>query len=125
MSCCQVVLLDLEVLAEISCRSCRGSAWRSKVDHTLARGSATHPHLTQHGLNVYFMRFMVNLLKLFSTDRQLMEDRGSFHHQVSLTRSLAGSLTHTHSLTHSLTHSFTHSLTHSFTHSFTHSLSHG
>lgn len=33
---------------------------------------------TKNNLTIYFTKFMTNLVSLFSTDRQLLEDRGSF-----------------------------------------------
>ena len=32
----------------------------------------------KNNLTIYFTKFMTNLVSLFSTDRQLLEDRGSF-----------------------------------------------
>jgi len=54
----EVVILDLEVLAEIS---------SSKIGHTTSE--VTSPH---------FKQFMLSLLKLFSADKNLLESKGSF-----------------------------------------------
>lgn len=57
----EVVILDLEVLAEIS---------SSKIGRTNSSETAgTSPH---------FKKFMLSLLKLFSADRSLLEAKGSF-----------------------------------------------
>ena len=70
----QVVVLDLEVLAEISssktCRPIEGS--NNAPMHTSNMGTSntsTSPH---------FKQFMLSLLKLFSADRSLLEAKGSF-----------------------------------------------
>ena len=78
--------MDLEVLAEIS-SSPAGHALLSCPPEgapTPADSASLPPEVERrilsgsHELNIYFTRFMVSLLKLFSTDRQLMEDRGAF-----------------------------------------------
>jgi len=56
----EVVILDLEVLAEIS---------SSKTGRTESKDSSTSPH---------FKQFILSLLKLFSADRNLLECKGSF-----------------------------------------------
>ena len=56
----EVVILDLEVLAEIS---------SSKTGMKNSGKSDTSPH---------FKQFMLSLLKLFSADRSLLESKGSF-----------------------------------------------
>ncbi|XP_006816625.1 protein VAC14 homolog [Saccoglossus kowalevskii] len=66
----EVVLLDIEVLAEIA--SSTAGAGKDCKD---VGGSSVEP---VPGMNVYFTKFMVNLMKLFSTDKHLLEDRGSF-----------------------------------------------
>lgn len=67
----EVVLLDLEVLAEISSSSGTSKALSSQElsgdTTTLAAGS-----------NGYFGKFMLSLLDLFQADPQLLEERGSF-----------------------------------------------
>lgn len=67
--CDEVVLLDLDVLADISASSAGPSR---RDDSTVASDTQNHV------LNVYFTKFMINLLKIFSSDRQLLEDRGPF-----------------------------------------------
>jgi len=71
----EVVLLDLEVLADISASSA-GSPQRKQPGGG-AQNEDPPPH-QQNLLNTYFTKFMINLLKIFSTDRQLLEDRGPF-----------------------------------------------
>ncbi len=76
--CHQVVLLNLEVLAEIS-SSVAGQKYPPQGNESLTLSSPVKKAVEQsHGMNGYFTKFMVSLLKLFSTDRQLLEDRGSF-----------------------------------------------
>ena len=53
-----MVILDLEVLAEIS---------SSKIGHTTSEVTSLH-----------FKQFMLSLLKLFSADKNLLESKGSF-----------------------------------------------
>ena len=69
----QVVLLDLEVLAEISSSAAGQEATVETENTPLQRAVAS-----AHNMNSYFTKFMVSLLKIFSTDRQLLEDRGAF-----------------------------------------------
>jgi vacuole morphology and inheritance protein 14 len=77
----QVVLVDLEVLAEISSsRVAQKFPLSEKIDETtrLSADIQQRLKLSMHGrLNSYFSHFMISLLKLFSTDRQLLDDRGS------------------------------------------------
>jgi len=77
----QVVLVDLEVLAEISSsRVAHKFPLSRKVDETLRVSADVQQRLsnsTQGRLNSYFTHSMISLLKLFSTDRQLLDDRGS------------------------------------------------
>ena len=74
----QVVLLDLEVLAEIS-SSPAGQRQAPSGDAALTIPSPVkHAVESSHSMNGYFTKFMISLLDLFSTDRQLLEDRGSF-----------------------------------------------
>ena len=56
----EVVILDLEVLAEIS---------SSKIGRSNSTDTGTSPH---------FKQFILSLLKLFSADRNLLEAKGSF-----------------------------------------------
>lgn len=67
----EVVLLDLEVLAEISSSSGTSKALSPQElsgDTTTTLGAS----------NGYFGKFMVSLLDLFQADPQLLEERGSF-----------------------------------------------
>merc|ERR1719392_334381 len=59
----EVVILDLEVLAEIS------SSKTGRPDSKNVTPATTSPH---------FKQFMLSLLKLFSADRNLLETKGSF-----------------------------------------------
>eukprot|EP00795_Rhopilema_esculentum_P001341 gene1341-15741_t len=71
----EVVLLDLEVLSDIS-----ASTAGAPRHHSLAAYESSDGHETQHEklLNTYFTKFMMNLMNMFSTDRKLLDDRGSF-----------------------------------------------
>ena len=76
----QVVLLDLEVFAEIS-SSPAGQKYppKSISDNDLTLPSPVkHAVESSHHMNAYFTKFLVSLLRLFRTDRTLLEDRGSF-----------------------------------------------
>ncbi|CAG2057121.1 unnamed protein product [Timema podura] len=67
----EVVQQDLEVLAEIiSSPSITSSSDDADSENQLPANS--------HGMNPYFSKFVISLLKLFSSDRHLLEDRGSF-----------------------------------------------
>nr|XP_037275727.1 protein VAC14 homolog [Rhipicephalus microplus] len=72
----EVVLLDLEVLAEISSSSAPGGSGAIKrainSDGSVPAGDAAAAP------NCYFGKFMLSLLDLFQSDLQLLEDRGSF-----------------------------------------------
>lgn len=70
----EVVLLDLEVLAEISSSSGTMSSSKS-VPQELSGDSTT---LGGAASNSYFGKFMLSLLDLFQADPQLLEERGSF-----------------------------------------------
>lgn len=75
----EVVLLDLEALAEISA-SPAGPPRNSPPQSMSPTGSpaseqASAPH---RQLNKYFHNFMHNIMLLFRTDRKLLEERGSF-----------------------------------------------
>lgn len=72
----EVILLDLEVLAEIS-----SSSAGLKEDRLI---SVTVPSPIENAvkqtpnMNKYFTKFMISLLEIFSTNNNLLEDRGSF-----------------------------------------------
>uniref|UniRef100_T1IMF9 Protein VAC14 homolog n=1 Tax=Strigamia maritima TaxID=126957 RepID=T1IMF9_STRMM len=68
----EVVILNLEVLAEISL-SVAGKTRQCKMDMILP-DSVKELQDSLKRLNSYF----INLLQLFGTDQQLLEDRGSF-----------------------------------------------
>ena len=76
--CVQVVLLDLEVLAELSSSSAGKKRPPTQQSAAVTQQSLAAMLQSSPGLNAYFVQFMVSLLQLFSTDRQLLEDRGSF-----------------------------------------------
>lgn len=67
----EVVLLDLEVFAEIS-SSTAGSK------QLAPEGNVNAGDTSASGMNSYFTKFMFSLLDIFSSDSQLLEDRGSF-----------------------------------------------
>lgn len=69
----EVVLLDLEVLADISA----SSAGPPRKHNTSSLETADSP-LHHHMLNIYFTKFMHNLLRIFNSKRQLLDDRGPF-----------------------------------------------
>ncbi|XP_022094574.1 protein VAC14 homolog [Acanthaster planci] len=71
----EVVLLDLEVLAEVVSSPAGPAATTQRVDST---SQSTQRTRAASGTNAYFHKFMTNLLELFASDRQLLEDRGSF-----------------------------------------------
>lgn len=75
----EVVLLDLEALAEISASPAgppRNSPPQSmSPTESPASEQASAPH---RQLNKYFHNFMHNIMLLFRTDRKLLEERGSF-----------------------------------------------
>lgn len=66
----EVVLLDLEVLAEISSSQAAIKTPQSDTETKLIQCPPS--------MNNYFTKFMCSLLKLLSCDSQLLEDRGSF-----------------------------------------------
>ena len=76
-----MVLVDLEVLAEISSsRVAYKFPLSRKIDETLRLSADVQQRLsnsTRGRLNSYFTHFMISLMKLFSTDRQLLDVRGS------------------------------------------------
>ena len=73
-----MVLLDLEVLAEISSNPV-GQKFYPQVQSLVPLPDHVRQAVeTSHTMNEYFTKFMFSLLKLFSTDQSLLEDRGSF-----------------------------------------------
>ncbi|KAJ8303509.1 hypothetical protein KUTeg_019905 [Tegillarca granosa] len=78
----EVVLLDLEALAEIS--SNPAGHWstnaeevqKSPDDHS--ESDLVSGNQLKHGLNKYFTKFMISLVDLFKKNAQLLEERGSF-----------------------------------------------
>ncbi|XP_066290973.1 protein VAC14 homolog isoform X1 [Branchiostoma lanceolatum] len=76
----EVILLDLEVLAEIASspagQRARPAGEKSSSSQNLATGGEQAPSGVM--MNTYFTKFMVSLIKLFSTDKELLENRGSF-----------------------------------------------
>ncbi|KAI8491112.1 PtdIns(3,5)P(2) sythesis regulation factor [Branchiostoma belcheri] len=79
-ACSPVILLDLEVLAEIASspagQRARPAGEKSGSSQNLATGG--EPSSPGVMMNTYFTKFMVSLIKLFSTDKELLENRGSF-----------------------------------------------
>lgn len=78
-----VVLLDLEVLSEISSNPAALGAEPEKIgDEGVMKlslpSSVQHIVESRQGLNQYFTHFMVELMAIFKKERQLLEDRGSF-----------------------------------------------
>lgn len=71
----EVVLVDLEVIAEISSSEAGQRYPPQKNDCVVSVLEAVK---CSHGLNDYFAHFMVHLLALFHKDAVLMEDRSSF-----------------------------------------------
>ncbi|XP_077530253.1 protein VAC14 homolog [Haemaphysalis longicornis] len=71
----EVVLLDLEVLAEISSSSGTTAAALKTVAPKELSGDSTTLGGASNG---YFGKFMLSLLDLFQADPQLLEERGSF-----------------------------------------------
>eukprot|EP00111_Clytia_hemisphaerica_P021141 TCONS_00062279-protein len=69
----EVVLLDLEVLADISASSAGPPRSQGSTLYEV-----TNTPSQKHTLNSYFTKFMNNLLKIFSTDKNLLEERGPF-----------------------------------------------
>uniref|UniRef100_A0A4W5KH44 Protein VAC14 homolog n=1 Tax=Hucho hucho TaxID=62062 RepID=A0A4W5KH44_9TELE len=82
----EVILKDLEVLAEIasspagqtdSSGSCDNSD--SKLELQVPEGAkAGDSSPSTPSMNSYFYKFMINLLKRFSLERKLLENRGAF-----------------------------------------------
>ncbi|PVD20795.1 hypothetical protein C0Q70_18956 [Pomacea canaliculata] len=81
-----VVLLDLEVLSEISSNPAGlglspnqdGEGDKGESESTLLPSPVKQIVEARQGLNQYFTRFMVQLMALFKQERQLLDDRGSF-----------------------------------------------
>ncbi|XP_031569488.1 protein VAC14 homolog [Actinia tenebrosa] len=76
----EVVLLDLEVLAEISASSA-GPPRESPPSSMISSSSPPSPEessVLPRQLNKYFHKFMHSLMMLFRKDRKLLEERGSF-----------------------------------------------
>ena len=85
--CCflslKVVLLDLEILSEISSNPAGLGAVLDEVGEEgrmqLSLPSSVQRIVeTRQGLNQYFTHFMVELMALFKKKRQLLEDMGAF-----------------------------------------------
>ncbi|XP_041376053.1 protein VAC14 homolog [Gigantopelta aegis] len=72
-----VVLLDLEVLAEISAHPAGNNVSDDTLGVTVPGPLKQFVDVT-HGLNQCFIKFIVQLLEIFKKDRQLLEDRGAF-----------------------------------------------
>ncbi|XP_065676079.1 protein VAC14 homolog isoform X2 [Hydra vulgaris] len=70
----EVVLLDLEVLADISA----SSAGSPRKPTGVAYEISDKPTPQQNFLNTHFTKFMTSLLRIFNSDRQLLENRGPF-----------------------------------------------
>lgn len=81
-----MVLLDLEVLSEISSNPAGlglspnqdGEGDKGESESTLLPSPVKQIVEARQGLNQYFTRFMVQLMALFKQERQLLDDRGSF-----------------------------------------------
>ncbi|XP_054928557.1 protein VAC14 homolog isoform X2 [Dermacentor andersoni] len=74
----EVVLLDLEVLAEISSSSAAGGSGATKRAASSGGGVGVPAGDAIAVPNSYFGKFMLSLLDLFQSDLQLLEERGSF-----------------------------------------------
>ncbi|XP_075554771.1 protein VAC14 homolog [Dermacentor variabilis] len=74
----EVVLLDLEVLAEISSSSAAGGSGATKRAASSGGGVGVPAGDAVAVPNGYFGKFMLSLLDLFQSDLQLLEERGSF-----------------------------------------------
>lgn len=61
----EVVQQDMEVLAEV-------------ISYQQGTSEESEPIQPNDSTNKYFPEFIDNLLRLFSTDRRLLEERGSF-----------------------------------------------
>ncbi|XP_051904214.1 protein VAC14 homolog [Hippocampus zosterae] len=85
----EVILKDLEVLAEIAsspagqtdpAAACDGLDSRPalKVPDKVGKTGAAESSPSTPSMNSYFYKFMINLLKRFSAERKLLESRGAF-----------------------------------------------
>ena len=75
----QVVLRDLEVLAEIVSSSAGlGFVADQQSTNQITQSASSASFKAVTGTNKYFEEFTKKLLDLFNTDRQLLEGRGSF-----------------------------------------------
>ncbi|NWX91319.1 VAC14 protein, partial [Nothoprocta ornata] len=93
----EVILKDLEVLAEIASSPAGQTEGPGPSEGTEARPSQVELHVPVRGsqlsssgnkgmecspstptMNSYFYKFMINLLKRFSSERKLLETRGAF-----------------------------------------------
>lgn len=87
-TCLQVVLLDLEALAEISSNPAGHHNKPASAPSPNKSGSSSSPSKSKPadhpenctGLNEYFSKFMACLVELFKKDQQLLEpdERGYF-----------------------------------------------
>lgn len=89
----EVILKDLEVLAEIASSPAGQTDQAGTCDSTDDKLELKLPESAKHGqqpskatdsspstpsMNCYFYKFMINLLKRFSLERKLLENRGAF-----------------------------------------------
>ncbi|KAM9785167.1 protein VAC14 homolog [Syngnathus typhle] len=85
----EVILKDLEVLAEIASSpagqtypavTCDGvdNGPALKVPNKAAKTGGAESSPSTPSMNSYFYKFMINLLKRFSAERKLLESRGAF-----------------------------------------------
>ncbi|CAL1588150.1 unnamed protein product [Knipowitschia caucasica] len=86
----EVILKDLEVLAEIASSpagqtdltgSCDAASFKLELkvpDKSGPHAKATDSSPSTPSMNSYFYKFMINLLKRFSLERKLLENRGAF-----------------------------------------------
>ncbi|NXA53064.1 VAC14 protein, partial [Nothocercus julius] len=93
----EVILKDLEVLAEIASSPAGQTEGQGPSEGAEARSSHVELHVPSRGsplsssgtkgmecspstptMNSYFYKFMINLLKRFSSERKLLETRGAF-----------------------------------------------
>ena len=75
----QVVVLDLEVLAEISSsKTCRPIEGSNNVPMPTSTMGTSNMPPSNTSTSPHFKQFMLSLLKLFSADRSLLEAKGSF-----------------------------------------------
>lgn len=75
----EVVVLDLEVLAEISSsKTCRPGEGSNNVPMPTSTMGTSNMPPSNTSTSPHFKQFMLSLLKLFSADRSLLEAKGSF-----------------------------------------------